>query len=199
MAGGNGNDGAATDSGHGQSAPSAWVRRFASLVPPGGEVLDLACGRGRHSRLFLESGHPVCAVDRDLSGLDGLAGATGLETIVADLEAAPWPLPGRRFACVVVTNYLWRPLSAAILAALAPGGVLLRETFAEGNEAFGKPRNPDHLLREGELLEEAAAGALCVLAYESGRIELPWPAVVQRICAWRPTEAGALPPWLPEA
>lgn len=167
-------------------APSAWVRRFAPLVPAGGTVLDLACGGGRHLRLFLERGHPVVAVDRDLSGLADLAGRPDLETIAADLEnGRPWPLGDRRFAGIVVTNYLHRPLLPAIVRAVAPGGLLIYETFAAGNERFGHPRNPDFLLRSGELLD-AVSGRLEVLAYENLEVADPRPAMVQRIAARRP-------------
>ena len=167
------------------SAPSAWVERFAGLVPEGGGVLDLACGSGRHTRLFLERGHPVVALDRDLSSLGDLAGAPNLEAIEADLEGgSPFPLAGRQFAGIVVTNYLFRPLFPALIAALAPGGILIYETFAQGNERFGKPRNPDHLLRPGELLV-ALQGHLRVIAYEDLIVETPRPAAVQRICALR--------------
>ncbi|MFQ5774843.1 MAG: class I SAM-dependent methyltransferase [Kiloniellaceae bacterium] len=167
----------------GPTAPSPWVVRFAGLVPRGGTVLDLACGGGRHTRYFLGRGHPVLAVDIDLSGIADLAGRPGLEAVQADLEdGQPFPLAGRRFAGVVVTNYLFRPLFPALVAAVAPGGVLVYETFAKGNERFGKPRNPDHLLEPGELLE-AVRGALRVLAYEDLTVEEPRPAAVQRICA----------------
>lgn len=165
--------------------PSAWVCRFAGYVPAGGRVLDLACGAGRHSRLFLERGHPVLAVDRDLRGLGDLAGRPGLKTLEADLEdGRPFPLAGQRFAGVVVTNYLYRPLLPALVAAVAPGGVLIYETFARGNERFGRPTNPDHLAKPGELLE-AVRGHLRVLAYEDLVVERPKPAAVQRLCAIR--------------
>ncbi|WP_096700694.1 class I SAM-dependent methyltransferase [Magnetospirillum sp. 15-1] len=158
-------------------APSPWIARFAALVPAGGTVLDLACGGGRHSRLFLERGHPVTAMDRDVAQARL---AEGAELIAADLEdGSPWPLAGRSFDAVVVTNYLWRPLFPSIRAALKPGGALLYETFAAGNEAFGRPANPDHLLKRGELLE--LAEGLTVIAYEDG-IE-GGAKVVQRICA----------------
>ncbi|MFZ5792702.1 MAG: class I SAM-dependent methyltransferase [Pseudomonadota bacterium] len=166
----------------GPDRASPWVERFAPLVPPG-PVLDLACGAGRHSRLFLDRGHPVTAVDIDLSGMADLIGRPGFEAIAADLEAGgPWPVGSRRFAGVVVTNYLHRPLFPAIFGSLAPGGLLIYETFAEGNERFGKPRNPDHLLKHGELLE-AVRGRLRVLAYEDLELTDPWPACVQRIVA----------------
>ncbi len=168
---------------HGPSRPSAWVRRFVPLVPAAGPVLDLACGGGRHSRLLLAAGHPVTAVDIAVDGLADLAGHERLEIIETDLEdGRPFPLAGRRFAGVVVTNYLHRPLLPDLVDAVAPAGLLIYETFARGNERFGKPRNPDHLLKPGELLA-AVQGRLRVLAYEDLVVEDPRPAAVQRICA----------------
>ena len=169
---------------------SPWVRRFAPLVEAGGEVLDVACGGGRNTRLFVDLGHPVTALDRDLSGVADLGAEPRLRAIEADLEdGSPWPLAGRRFAAVVVTNYLYRPLFPQLLESLAPGGVLIYETFARGNERLGRPRNPDHLLREGELLEWVR-GALHILAYEHGEIATPRPAVVQRLCAVNAAAGG---------
>jgi len=168
---------------HGPAEPSDWVERFAPLVPAGGAVLDLACGNGRHSRLFLARGHPVTAVDIDLSAMTALQGRPGLELLEADLEdGRPFPLAGRTFAGVVVINYLYRPLFPALLAAVAPGGVLIYETFARGNERFGRPRNPDHLLTPGELLDWLH-GRLRILAYEDVVLDRPFPRAVQRICA----------------
>jgi SAM-dependent methyltransferase len=167
-------------------AESEWIVRFAPLVPAGGSVLDLACGGGRHTRWFLERGHRVTAVDRDTGGLADLAGHDRLETLECDLEAGgPFPLAGRTFDGVVVTNYLHRPILADIVAAVAAGGVLLYETFAVGQERFGRPRNPDFLLRPGELLE-AVRGELRVMAYEDLVFEDPDPRAVQRIAAVRP-------------
>ncbi len=164
-------------------ASSPWVLRFAGRVPDGGPVLDLACGKGRHTRLFLARGHPVTAVDRDLSGIADLAGAPGLEALEVDLEdGRPFALAGRRFAGVVVTDYLYPPLFPALVAAVAPGGVLIYETFARGNERFGRPRNPDHLAKPGELLE-AVRGQLRVIAYEDLIDRAPKPAARQRLCA----------------
>lgn len=168
-------------------APSPWIVRFADAVPAGGEVLDLACGGGRHGRLFLERGHRVVALDRDLSGLGDWAAHPGIEPVEADLEdGSAFPLSGRRFAAVVVTNYLYRPLLPALVAAVAPGGLLLYETFARGNERFGRPSNPDFLLGPGELLD-AVDGNLRVLAYEDLVVQKPKPAAVQRIAARRET------------
>ncbi|WP_029009177.1 class I SAM-dependent methyltransferase [Azospirillum halopraeferens] len=164
-------------------AAAAWVVRFAGLVAPEGSVLDLACGGGRHLRLFRDRGHPVTGVDRDLGGVADLTGAPGVELIRADLEdGSPWPLAGRRFAGIVVTNYLHRPLFGPLIDALAPGGVLLYETFAAGNERFGKPSNPAFLLHPGELAE-AVRGHLQVVAFEQGVTARPRPAVVQRLAA----------------
>ncbi|HEY9538794.1 MAG TPA: SAM-dependent methyltransferase [Kiloniellaceae bacterium] len=162
---------------------SAWIARFAPLVPPGSPVLDLACGGGRHTALFLRRGHPVLAVDRDLSRLGALAGDPRLEPLACDLESDEPPgFLARRFGGIVVTNYLHRPLLAPLTAALAPGGVLIYETFARGNERFGKPSNPAFLLEEGELLR-ACLGRLKIVAYEDVVVEEPRPAAVQRICA----------------
>jgi SAM-dependent methyltransferase len=165
--------------------PSDWVCRFAGQVPAG-PVLNLACGGGRHGRLFHARSHPVTLLDRDLSGVADLAGQDGVETHEADLEdGRPFPLAGRTFAGVVVTNYLYRPLLPALVAAVAPGGTLLYETFAQGQARLGRPTNPDFLLDPGELLD-AVRGPLTVVAYEDRTLHRPDPARVQRICAVRP-------------
>ena len=151
-------------------AASAWVREWAPLIRPGGEVLDVACGAGRHSLWFTERGHHVTAVDRDEAALRSLserqAGPGTLRTMIADIEHGPWPLPGEAFDAVVVTNYLWRPLWPTLLHSLAEGGVLLAETFALGHERLGRPSNPAFLLRPAELLE--VARGLHVVAFEDG-------------------------------
>ncbi len=163
--------------------PSPWFVRFAGLVEPGGEVLDVASGGGRHGRLFLDRGHRVVFVDRDVGALADLAVHRYADIVEADLERGAPPFAGRTFAAVVVSNYLHRPLFPFLLDALQPGGVLLYETFARGNEAFCRPRHPDHLLRAGELLA-AVRERLQVVAYEHGRVARnPIPGVVQRICA----------------
>lgn len=167
----------------GAGEPSAWITRFAGLVPPAGRVLDVAAGSGRHSRFFLDRGHPVMAVDRDVSGLADLKSDPAFEMLEVDLEAgAAWPFADRQFEAVVVTNYLHRPILGDIVAAVAPGGVLLYETFARGQERFGRPRNPAFLLTPGELLD-AARPALRVLAYEDLVQSDPDPRAVQRIAA----------------
>ena len=164
------------------SEPSPWVRRFAPLIPARGRVLDLACGGGRHARYLAGLGHAVEAVDRDERALAGLAGVELVTTRVADLENAAWPYAGHRYAGIVVTNYLHRPLFAHLLAALGDPAVLIYETFALGNEKFGKPSNPDFLLRPGELLD-LARERLRVVAYEDIFVSEPKPAMMQRICA----------------
>jgi len=173
--------------------PSPWVVRFAPLIQPGGTVLDVACGTGRHARFLAARGHPVEAVDRDAKALEQLAGTPGVTTMRADLESDPWPFGGRRFGAIVVTNYLHRPLFPTICEALADGGVLLYETFMRGHEAIGRPTNPHFLLEPGELL--AAFAALTVVAFEQGRVTDPWPAAVQRLCAAKgvPAETIRLP------
>lgn len=169
-------------------APSPWIERWTALIGKQGPVLDLACGSGRHLRHFLSAGHKVVGIDRDVSGLDDLRQAGTVEIVQADLEdGSPWPLPGRKFAGIVVANYLHRPLFPVLLDALAPGGALLYETFAVGNEKYGKPSNPAFLLRDGELLE-IARGKLRVIAYEAVEEQTPRRAVIQRIAAVKPEE-----------
>lgn len=170
-------------------SPSAWVTRWAHLVPDGGRVLDVACGSGRHARWFAARGHPVDAVDRNAEGLATLAAEGHVSVRCADIEAGAWPYAADAFAGVVVTNYLHRPLFSHLLDALAAGGVLIYETFALGNERFGRPSNPDFLLKPGELLQ-VVRGRLNVHAYEDLEIKLPRPARVQRICALRATKVA---------
>jgi len=161
--------------------PSPWVQRFAAGLPKRGPVLDLACGSGRHCRLLLARGHEVLAIDKDTSRIKDLEGRC--EIVTTDLEAPDSdPLAGRLFAGIVVTNYLFRPLLARLPDCLAPGGLLIYETFAQGNERFGKPSNPNFLLEPGELLE-AVRGRLRVRAYEDLIVEEPRPAAMQRIVA----------------
>jgi SAM-dependent methyltransferase len=185
---------------HGLGEPSPWVRQWAHLVAPGGAVLDVASGAGRHARFFASRGHPVTAIDRDAGALELLRDVPLVTPLVADLEGAPWPLSdAAAFAAVIVTNYLHRPLFPQLLRALAPGGVLVYETFAQGNESVGKPSNPAFLLAPGELLERVR-GQLRVLAYQDGFLAEPRPAYVQRICAIREaqpsthSEQPAFPP-----
>ena len=163
---------------------SPWVRRWSHLVAPGATVLDVACGTGRHVRWFAARGCKVTAIDRNATALEALRPIAGVH--VADIEGAPWPLRGARFDAVVCTNYLWRPLLPTLVDAIAPGGVLIYETFAVGNESVGKPSNPDFLLRPGELLE--AVRGLRVVAYEDGFLAAP-ERYLQRVVA--ACDAGA--------
>ena len=160
------------------------VRHLAE-VPVAADVLDVACGSGRHARFLLDRGHRVTAVDRDVSGVADLAGHPRLGAVERDLEdGRPFPEPGREFAAVIVVNYLHRPLLPRLVEAVGPGGALIYETFARGNERFGRPRRPAFLLEPGELLE-AVVGRLRVLSYENAISAQPRPAAVQRICAVR--------------
>jgi SAM-dependent methyltransferase len=170
---------------HGTESPSSWVRRWSHLVPTGAAVLDVACGSGRHLRWFRERGHPVTGIDR---APEAVAAVKDLgEALQADLEGGPWPLPGRRFGAVVVTNYLWRPLFPALRESVAAGGVLIYETFASGNETVGRPARPEFLLQPGELL--GLCQGLRVVAFEDGFLDQP-PRFVQRIAAVRAADAG---------
>jgi SAM-dependent methyltransferase len=163
-------------------APSPWVERFAPLVPNGGLVLDLACGSGRHTRRLRAMGYRVLAVDIDVTRVEDLSSDENVEIMKADLEAGDWPFSDRRFEGIVVTNYLHRPHLPRLVESLAPGGVLIYETFAKGNEKLGRPRNPEFLLNPAELLD-AFAPRLTIMAYEHAIEDEPMPAVRQRICA----------------
>ncbi|EJL85136.1 methylase involved in ubiquinone/menaquinone biosynthesis [Polaromonas sp. CF318] len=176
---------------HGTEPPSTWVRRWSHLVREGGVVLDVACGYGRHARWFHGRNHPLVLVDRSQEALEAATSAlpaSACEAVAADIEAGPWPFAGRQFDAVVVTNYLWRPLLPTLLAGLAPGGVLIYETFTQGNETVGKPSRPDFLLHTGELLE--VCRGLRIVAFEEGFHENP-PRFIQRIAAVRETAATA--------
>jgi SAM-dependent methyltransferase len=165
---------------HGTENPSAWLQRWAHLMAPGCTVLDVACGAGRHMRYLANLGHRVTGVDRNPEAV-ALAQSSG-SVICADIENGPWPFAGQTFACVVVTNYLWRPLLPTLVQSVAPGGVLIYETFAAGNESVGKPSRPDFLLQPGELLQ--ATVGLRTVAYEDGFESSP-DRFVQRIVAVR--------------
>lgn len=162
-------------------------------------MLDLACGHGRHARHLAGLGHAVLALDRDEAALATLVAVAGIETRVADLEQGTWPVGALRFDAIIVTHYLHRPLFADLLAALRPDGVLIYETFAEGNAAFGRPARPEFLLRPDELLQRIA-GTLRVVAFEQGQVASPFPAVMERICATGPGRPWPVPlPLLPAA
>jgi SAM-dependent methyltransferase len=157
------------------------VRRFVPRIRPGGCVLDLACGFGRHARMLSAMGFLVEAVDRDSEAIGALSGTPRVHALAADLEAGPWPYPGVRFDGIVVTNYLHRPLLPVLTGSLADGGLFIYETFAQGNERYGRPSNPQFLLVPGELLQVAAG--LRVIAYEDLYVDVPRPGLVQRIAA----------------
>ncbi len=157
--------------------PSDWIVRFAPLITPGGAILDVAAGGGRHSRFFADRGHSVTAIDRDISLVSSTPNVLAIK---ADLEdGSPLPVTGLRFDGIIVTNYLWRPLIPALRNHLTANGILLYETFAQGNQAFGRPSNPDFLLGRGELLELTLG--LTIIAYEDGIVS--GSKVAQRICA----------------
>ena len=177
---------------HSSIAPSEWIRRWSHLVPAGGKVLDVACGQGRHMRWFFEKNYDVTGIDKAPEAIKLVANLG--QAIQADIEDGSWPLPGQRFAGVVVTNYLWRPLLPTIVASVAPGGVLLYETFAQGQETVGRPARPEFLLRPGELLQ--ACQGLRVVAYEDGFLEDP-ARFVQRIAAVREPMSTSEPLRLP--
>lgn len=169
---------------------SAWVRRWAEGVTTGGRVLDVACGSGRHTRLFAARGYEVTAVDRDPSHAAGFEREPLVRFVAADLETGPWPLGDMQFDAIVVTHYLHRPLFPALRSALVAGGLLIYETFASGNAEFGRPSSPDYLLQPRELLD--AFGDLRVLAFEDGFVAA-WPAMMQRIAARNAGTRAALP------
>lgn len=178
-----------TNEAHGLGPASDWVKRWSHLVLPQGSVLDIACGHGRHMKWFSEKGHTVTGVDCSAEAIDAVAGFG--EAVLADIENDPWPLMNggevRQFSAVVVTNYLWRSLFPMIIQSVAPGGFLIYETFAQGNETVGKPSNPDFLLRSAELLQ--AFAGMRIIGFEDGFLENP-PRFVQRIVAAR-ADSGA--------
>jgi len=175
---------------HGTENPSAWLERWSHLIAPGSTVLDVACGAGRHMRCLASLGHHVTGVDRNPDAV-ALAQSSG-EVLCADIENGPWPFDGKTFGCVVVTHYLWRPLLPKVVASVAPGGLLIYETFAAGNESVGKPSRPDFLLQPGELIK--ATEGLRTVAYEDG-FEASPDRFVQRIAAVRPGSHGEVQRW----
>ena len=181
---------------HEIDSPSSWVCRWAGLIRPGGRVLDVACGRGRHLRYLESLGFAVVGVDRDEAAVGAFKGVGSVEIHVADIEAGSWPFAAAAFDGVIVTNYLWRPLFRNLVDALRSGGVLIYETFALGNERYGRPSNPAFLLRPNELLHSVEP--LAVVAFEQGLIAAPKSAVIQRVCAVlgdsAPVSLDAAPP-----
>ena len=174
------------------SGASPWIRRFVSAIPIDGRVLDLACGTGRHAILLASLGYRVLAVDQDITAIESLR-IPAIEARKEDLEAESWPLAGQLFAGIVVSNYLYRPFLDQLPQMLSEGGVLIYQTFADGNAEFGKPSNPNFLLKPGELLALAARSELKVIAYEDIHLDRPKPAMVQRICAVKGRLKGCIP------
>ncbi|MEI8303643.1 MAG: methyltransferase domain-containing protein [Burkholderiales bacterium] len=170
-----------------QGTPSPWLARWMAVLPAGARVLDLACGQGRHVSAALALGARVTGIDRDAEALARLP--AGADRVQADLEGAPWPAalaPQAAWDAILVANYLFRPRLDLLPACLAPGGLLVYETFAQGNERYGRPRNPDFLLRPAELLALCERAGLVVLAYENGWLPRGSGALVQRVAAVRP-------------
>jgi SAM-dependent methyltransferase len=184
---------------HGTENISPWVARWSHLISTDSRVLDVACGAGRHLLHFLKQKHQLAGIDIACSALEIIANQlsdeerTRCQLIEADIENGAWPLPGERFAGVIVTNYLWRPLLPTIAQSVADGGVLIYETFAAGNETVGKPSRPDFLLKPGELLSVCAQSGLRVIAYEDGFLSPP-DRFMQRIVAVREKSASNQPP-----
>jgi SAM-dependent methyltransferase len=171
---------------HDQDAPSLWITRFASLITANSTLIDVACGHGRHAKYFASHGVNVVAVDRDESALSSLLGVANITVEHRDIENNPWPYAANSFDAVVVCNYLWRPTFDVLLATIKPNGVLIYETFMDGNARFGKPSREDFLLRSNELLERTH-GAFRVIAFEEGEEfsdGIPI-AMKQKICAIR--------------
>lgn len=176
---------------HQATAASAWIARWLARLPAGARVLDFAAGSGRHALEAARMGLRVLAVDCDRQALDRIGARTDadiaarIEVRMADLESGPWPFDDERFDAVVVANYLFRPRFDLLASLVAPGGLLVYETFARGNERYGRPSNPAFLLETGELLDRSRRAGLTVLAYETGLAQRPAPALVQRVCAVR--------------
>lgn len=176
--------------------PSDWLLRWAHLLAPGAQVLDVACGSGRHLRWLHAQGFCTTGVDRDaiaIASLSALADS-GAHLVQADIENGPWPFAGQVFDAVLVTNYLWRARLPDIVGAVAPGGVLIYETFAQGHESIGRPARADFLLAPGELLQVCAGAGLRVVAFEDGFMSTPTPRFVQRVVAARAEQLPALAP-----
>jgi SAM-dependent methyltransferase len=162
--------------------PSSWVVGHAKRIPTDGRVLDLACGSGRHARWLRRQGHTIVAADIKLDGVADLRDQDGIELLETDLEQDNWTLEGQLFAGIVVTNYLYRPHLPQLIENLQRPGILIYETFAAGNEQYGKPSNPDFLLQPGELLK-VFGNDLRVIAFEQGLVEEESPKIMQRLCA----------------
>jgi SAM-dependent methyltransferase len=170
------------------TAPSTWVQRFAPLVRTNGPVLDVACGGGRHTKFFLERGHPVVGIDKDLEHVCDLGTTPDVKLINFELEnGSPLPVNKQKFSAIILIYYIYRPLFTELIELLEPGGLFICESFAHGDEVYHSPHNPDHLLANGELLD-VVQSRLQVVAYEHGLVaspfpNRPFPGILQRICA----------------
>ena len=164
------------------NSPSRWVSRWSNLLKPGTKILDLACGRGRNSLFLASLGHNVLAVDRDATKLSDISERPEITTMCEDLESGSWPLDGWKFGGIIVTNYLYRPMLPDLMENLESGGIFIYETFAQGNQVFGKPSNPNYLLFPYELLD-MLRDKLHIIGFEQGRVNSPSRAIIQRVCA----------------
>jgi SAM-dependent methyltransferase len=163
-------------------SPSPWVVKHLPLIRKGGQVLDLACGSGRHAIWIAQQGYQVDAVDRDAQAVSSMVGIDNINVVILDLEAREWLRADQRYDGIVVSRYLYRPLLPILSEILNPGGVLIYETFMVGNERYGKPSNPDFLLLFDELLT-VYSPLLSINSFEQGQEWKPKPAVMQRMCA----------------
>lgn len=162
--------------------PSPWIVEHAPLIRNNGQVLDLACGNGRHALWLAKQGYRVDALDRDAKALASMVGMDNINVLNVDIEAGRWPGSGQRYDGIIVSRYLYRPLLSKLAEMLEPGGILIYETFMVGNERYGRPSNPDFLLRTNELLD-VYSPLLSIIAFEQGEVETPRLAVTQRLCA----------------
>ena len=178
-----------TDTSDVSLVPSHWIMQQAKGWPNGAKLLDFAAGRGRHS-CALSNTFPgrfnILAADNNRPALKALAAkCPSVKTLHTDLENMNiWPFEEDNFDVVLVTNYLFRPRLPALFRLVGKGGFLAYETFADGNAAYGRPKNPNFLLNEGELPASLTDDFL-ILDYFHGKIDQPRPAIIQRLAARR--------------
>ena len=161
--------------------PNKWVECYSSLIPSGGSVLDLACGSGRHTGMLLNKGYQVTAVDIDTTLIKQNFSNKNLNIVKCDLESLSfWPFEKNSFLGIIVVNYLHRPLFSKIIESLREEGVLVYQTFADGHSRYGKPKNPDYLLKRGEL--KTVFDSMKIISYQHGYLSYPSQSIIQRIC-----------------